>query len=57
MFDINDYLDIQVLRDGQWLEQDAAVLVPGDIISIKLGEMPSLITGLILLFEGGKERE
>ncbi|KAL0330112.1 UNVERIFIED_CONTAM: Plasma membrane ATPase 4 [Sesamum radiatum] len=27
----------KVLRDGRWTEQDAAILVPGDIISIKLG--------------------
>lgn len=30
---------MQVLRDGQWQEQNAAVLVPGDIISIKLGDI------------------
>ncbi|XP_027348812.1 ATPase 10, plasma membrane-type isoform X1 [Abrus precatorius] len=29
----------KVLRDGQWQEQDAAILVPGDIISIKLGDI------------------
>ncbi|KNA12616.1 hypothetical protein SOVF_123960 [Spinacia oleracea] len=29
----------KVLRDGQWQEQNAAVLVPGDIISIKLGDI------------------
>nr|XP_015867387.2 ATPase 10, plasma membrane-type [Ziziphus jujuba var. spinosa] len=29
----------KVLRDGQWQEQDASVLVPGDIISIKLGDI------------------
>ncbi|KAK6944552.1 hypothetical protein RJ641_025654 [Dillenia turbinata] len=28
-----------VLRDGRWSEQDAAILVPGDIISIKLGDI------------------
>lgn len=33
------YLVTQVLRDGEWQEQDAAVLVPGDIISIKLGDI------------------
>lgn len=33
------HLYIQVLRDGQWQEQDAAVLVPGDVISIKLGDI------------------
>ncbi|XP_074570218.1 plasma membrane ATPase 4-like [Curcuma longa] len=29
----------KVLRDGCWSEQDAAILVPGDIISIKLGDI------------------
>ncbi|XAR51778.1 Proton-exporting ATPase [Bertholletia excelsa] len=29
----------KVLRDGKWSEQDASVLVPGDIISIKLGDI------------------
>ncbi|KAE9601977.1 putative proton-exporting ATPase [Lupinus albus] len=29
----------KVLRDGRWNEQDAAELVPGDIISIKLGDI------------------
>lgn len=29
----------KVLRDGKWVEEDAAVLVPGDIISIKLGDI------------------
>ncbi|GLU01169.1 hypothetical protein SLE2022_184910 [Rubroshorea leprosula] len=29
----------KVLRDGQWSEQDAAILVPGDIITIKLGDI------------------
>lgn len=29
----------QVLRDGRWNEEDAMVLVPGDIISIKLGDI------------------
>jgi len=28
-----------VLRNGKWSEEDAAVLVPGDIISIKLGDI------------------
>lgn len=28
-----------MLRDGKWNEEDAAVLVPGDIISIKLGDI------------------
>ncbi|KAL2900858.1 Plasma membrane ATPase 3 [Bienertia sinuspersici] len=28
-----------VLRDGKWSEQDAAILVPGDIIYIKLGDI------------------
>ena len=30
---------LQVLRDGIWQEQDAGILVPGDIISIKLGDI------------------
>ena len=34
---INDQL--QVLRDGKWIEVDASVLVPGDIISVKLGDI------------------
>lgn len=29
----------KVLRDGKWAEQDAAILVPGDIVSIKLGDI------------------
>ncbi|KAL6010465.1 ATPase 10, plasma membrane-type [Asimina triloba] len=29
----------KVLRDGQWQELDASILVPGDIISIKLGDI------------------
>ncbi|KAG0479603.1 hypothetical protein HPP92_010461 [Vanilla planifolia] len=29
----------KVLRDGRWVEEDAAILVPGDIISIKLGDI------------------
>ncbi|CAL5369965.1 unnamed protein product [Camellia sinensis] len=29
----------KVFRDGKWSEEDAAVLVPGDIISIKLGDI------------------
>ncbi|KAI5647488.1 hypothetical protein M9H77_33493 [Catharanthus roseus] len=29
----------KVLRDGKWSEEDAAVLVPGDVISIKLGDI------------------
>ncbi|KAL0427652.1 UNVERIFIED_CONTAM: ATPase 6, plasma membrane-type [Sesamum latifolium] len=27
------------LRDGKWSEQEAAILVPGDLISIKLGDI------------------
>ena len=29
----------QVLRDGRRSEEDASILVPGDIISIKLGDI------------------
>lgn len=30
---------VQVLRDGKWKEVEAAILVPGDMISIKLGDI------------------
>lgn len=29
----------KVLRDGSWNEQDASILVPGDVISLKLGDI------------------
>ncbi|KAL8138275.1 hypothetical protein V2J09_004276 [Rumex salicifolius] len=29
----------RVLRDGKWSEQEASILVPGDIISIRLGDI------------------
>ncbi|GMH16834.1 hypothetical protein Nepgr_018675 [Nepenthes gracilis] len=29
----------KVLRDGRWAEEDASILVPGDIISVKLGDI------------------
>lgn len=29
----------KVLRDGKWGEQEAEILVPGDVISIKLGDI------------------
>ncbi|KAA8540532.1 hypothetical protein F0562_024549 [Nyssa sinensis] len=29
----------KVLRDGRWNEQEAAILVPGDVVSIKLGDI------------------
>lgn len=29
----------KVLRDGKWQEMDASILVPGDIVSIKLGDI------------------
>ncbi|CAA3020605.1 plasma membrane ATPase 1 [Olea europaea subsp. europaea] len=29
----------KVLRDGKWSEEEASVLVPGDIVSIKLGDI------------------
>uniref|UniRef100_A0A803NDW7 P-type ATPase A domain-containing protein n=1 Tax=Chenopodium quinoa TaxID=63459 RepID=A0A803NDW7_CHEQI len=34
----NENVDL-VLRDGKWGEEDASILVPGDIISIKLGDI------------------
>ncbi|KAL6581543.1 hypothetical protein OROMI_007466 [Orobanche minor] len=39
----------KVLRDGQWGEQDAAILVPGDITSIKLGD---IVPADVRLLEG-----
>lgn len=32
-------LFFKVLREGRWVEEDAAILVPGDIISVKLGDI------------------
>ncbi|GFZ11868.1 H[+]-ATPase 9 [Actinidia rufa] len=29
----------KVLRDGRWTEQEASILVPGDVVSIKLGDI------------------
>ncbi|CAD6266595.1 unnamed protein product [Miscanthus lutarioriparius] len=29
----------KVLRDGRWTEEESAILVPGDIVSIKLGDI------------------
>ncbi|OWM69771.1 ATPase 4, plasma membrane-type-like isoform X2 [Punica granatum] len=29
----------KVLRDGKWVEEESSILVPGDIISIKLGDI------------------
>ncbi|GJN29991.1 hypothetical protein PR202_gb18263 [Eleusine coracana subsp. coracana] len=39
MFGYNKLEEKQVLRDGTWSELDASLLVPGDIISIKLGDI------------------
>lgn len=39
LYNLLFFLDVKVLRDGRWSEQDAAVLVPGDIVSIKLGDI------------------
>ena len=44
-----DNFIVQVLRDGQWQERDAAILVPGDIISKNLGD---IITADDRLLEG-----
>lgn len=30
---------LKVLRDTRWSEQDASILVPGDVISVKLGDI------------------
>lgn len=32
-------LMIKVLRNGRWNEEESAILVPGDIISVKLGDI------------------
>ncbi|KAL8474624.1 hypothetical protein ACS0TY_031177 [Phlomoides rotata] len=32
-------LKAKILRDGRWSEEEASILVPGDIISIKLGDI------------------
>ncbi|KAK8953558.1 Plasma membrane ATPase [Platanthera guangdongensis] len=37
--DWQDFVGIVVLRDGRWAEMEAAILVPGDIVSIKLGDI------------------
>ncbi|GLJ11366.1 hypothetical protein SUGI_0154120 [Cryptomeria japonica] len=48
----------KVLRDGRWQEEDASTLVPGDIISIKLGDIipadarDRINNLLVLLIEG-----
>lgn len=38
-FCVYTWVCLQVLRDEQWQELDASVLVPGDIISIRLGDI------------------
>lgn len=30
---------LKILRDGRWSEEEASILVPGDVISIKLGDI------------------
>ncbi|KAK7304120.1 hypothetical protein RJT34_15181 [Clitoria ternatea] len=39
----------KVIRDGKWSEQEASILVPGDVISIKLGD---IIPADVRLLEG-----
>ncbi|CAL9150254.1 unnamed protein product [Musa hybrid cultivar] len=36
-----------VLKDGTWSEQDASILVPGKIVSIKLGDIIPVDTRLL----------
>lgn len=43
----------KVLRDGKWIEEHASVLVPGDIISIKLGD---IIPADACLLEGNPQK-
>ncbi|MCO5599387.1 hypothetical protein L7F22_053489 [Adiantum nelumboides] len=38
----------KVLRDGHWSEQDASILVPGDIISAQLGDIISADVRLLI---------
>lgn len=33
------FVVMKVLRDGRWNEVESAILVPGDIISVKLGDI------------------
>ena len=33
------YFFFQIFRDGKWIEEEASILVPGDVISIKLGDI------------------
>ena len=33
------YVVLKVLRNGRWSEEESAILVPGDIISVKLGDI------------------
>ena len=33
------FVVIKVLRNGRWSEEESAILVPGDIISVKLGDI------------------
>ncbi|KAH7445248.1 hypothetical protein KP509_02G114700 [Ceratopteris richardii] len=40
----------KVLRDGRWSEQDASILVPGDIIGIKLGDIVPADARLLEVF-------
>lgn len=38
---------LKVLREGKWSEQDAAILVPEDIINVKLGDIIPADTRLL----------
>ncbi|KAJ4972025.1 hypothetical protein NE237_005124 [Protea cynaroides] len=43
----------KLLRDGRWSEQEAALLVPGDIISVKLGDIiPPMLNPYDEVFSG-----
>ncbi|KAL8149131.1 hypothetical protein AgCh_006222 [Apium graveolens] len=39
MYNIINIILVKVFRDGRWNEEDVAILVPGYIISIKLGDI------------------
>ncbi len=43
-------IKVKVLRDGSWTQQEARGIVPGDVISLKLGD---LIPADVYILEGG----
>lgn len=39
LFILGFFFPFKILRDRNWNEEEASILVPGDIISIKLGDI------------------